>query len=118
METLAVDLYDGGMRARIEELQWRVAKGLLAQDLVVIIEWGTWARAERDRLRAEARSLGAAVELHYLEAPAEVLYARLTARGKETPPIPRETVERWMDQIERPTTDEYALYDPPLASYP
>jgi len=64
MNILVVDLYDEGMRAKIEALQWKLAQGLLTLGLTVIIEWGTWGRSERDTLRTGARALGAAVELH------------------------------------------------------
>ena len=73
MKALGINLHDEGSRERIEQLQWKLGKRLLALGLTVIIEWGTWGRWERDRLRQEARDLGASVELHYLTAPAHVL---------------------------------------------
>lgn len=69
MDALALDLYDEEIRAKIEALQWRLGRELLALGLTVIIEWGTWGRSERDALRLEARALGAAVELHYRIRP-------------------------------------------------
>ncbi|HEY6291756.1 MAG TPA: AAA family ATPase [Terriglobia bacterium] len=72
MDALSLDLYDEGRRERIEALQWRLGEKLLALGLTVIIEWGTWGRSERDTLRLGARAVGAAVELHYLSAPADV----------------------------------------------
>ena len=69
MEVLSLSLYDEEKRAKIEALQWKVGQRLLALGLIVIIEWGTWGRSERDTLRLGARSLGASVELHYLSAP-------------------------------------------------
>jgi predicted kinase len=74
MDALSIDLYDEEKRGKIEALQWKFAQELLALGLTVIIEWGTWGRSERDTLRLGARALGAAVELHYLYAPADVLY--------------------------------------------
>ena len=59
MDALSVNLYDEESRQRIETLQWTLAQRLLALGMVVIIEWGTWARAERDTLRLRARELGA-----------------------------------------------------------
>ena len=87
MEALGVDLYDEESRARIEVLQWQVAQDLLSLGLTVIIEWGTWARSERDILRLKARALGVAVELRYLTAPLDVLFERLRQRGREDPCI-------------------------------
>ncbi len=116
MESLAINLYDEPMRARIEALQWELAKTLLAQGRIAIIEWGTWGRSERDTLRLGARALGAAVELHYLSAPADVLFERIQHRGMEDTPITREMVSSWFKTIQEPTSEEFLLYDAPLAS--
>ena len=80
MDALAIDLYDSDARDRVERLQWTLAQDLLVLGQSVIIEWGTWARAERNALRLRARELGAGVELHFLDAPAEVLFERLQQR--------------------------------------
>lgn len=114
MEALAIDLYDEAARARVENLQWQLTQRLLTIGQVVIIEWGTWARSERDILRNGARAFGAAVELRFLDEPPDTLYARISARGRERPPISRTRVEDWHRFIERPTDEEFALYDPPL----
>ena len=54
MPALKLSLWDEAMRANIEALQWRVAQRLLALGTIVIVEWGTWARTERDALRLSA----------------------------------------------------------------
>jgi predicted kinase len=113
MDALAINLWNEESRARIEALQWSLAQRLLALGLVVIIEWGTWGKSERDTLREGARKLGAAVELHYLAAPPEVLFERIRRRDMETPPITREDVLRWAESIEVPTREEMELYAPP-----
>jgi predicted kinase len=100
----------------MEALQWKLAQELLALGLTVIIEWGTWARSERDTLRLGARALGAAVELHYLRAPVDVLFERLQRRGRENPPIEREALSRWVEIFQVPTIEEMALFDEPLAA--
>ncbi len=43
----------------------------------LVIEWGTWAREERDVLREGASALGAGVELRFLDEPVEVLWGRV-----------------------------------------
>ena len=111
LNALSLDIYDEEHRAKIEALQWRLAQELLALGLMVIIEWGTWARSERDTLRLGARALGAAVELHYLSAPVDVLFDRIERRGTEDPPIKRDTVLRWFETFQAPTAEEMALYD-------
>jgi predicted kinase len=115
MNALSLDLYDEGMREKIEALQWKFVQDLLALGLTIIIEWGTWGRSERDTLRLGARALGAAVELHYLSAPAEDLFDRIKHRGREHPPMERDAVLRWFEMFQVPTAEEMALYDVPSA---
>jgi predicted kinase len=114
LDALSLDIYDEERRGKIEALQWRLGQELLALGLTVIIEWGTWGRSERDALRLGARALGAAVELHYLTAPADVLFDRIQRRGRENPPIERDAVSRWFEIFEVPTPEEMALFDKPL----
>ena len=112
MDDLAINLYDEEIRAGIEALQWKLGQKLLKLGLVVIIEWGTWGKSERDTLREGARKLGAAVELHYLSAPAEILFERIQRRGRENPPIKREDILQWAEIIQIPTQEEMNLFDP------
>lgn len=114
MAALRVNLWDSAFRDRVEALQWTVAQDLLRLGATVIIEWGVWGRAERDRLREGARALDAAVELHYLDVSMDELWRRVEARGLEDPPIKRADLERWASQIEVPDSAERRLYDPPL----
>jgi predicted kinase len=118
MVVLSLNLWEEEKRAEIEALQWTFAQQLLTLGLTVIIEWGTWGRTERDTLRLGARALGAAVELHYVSAPAEVLFDRIQRRGREQPPIDRDAVSRWFEIFQAPTTDELALFDNHLVTNP
>jgi predicted kinase len=114
MDALSLNLYDEDRRGKIEALQWKIGQELLARGLIVIIEWGTWGRSERDTLRLGARALGAGVELHYLSAPADVLLERIQRRGLESPPIERDAFSRWVEMFQAPTPEEMALFDQPL----
>lgn len=113
MSALDVDLWDEKFRERVERLQWRLAREILSLGHNVVIEWGTWAKAERDALRIGARELGASVELHFLDAPVDVLHERIRRRDTETPPITLENLVRWAEVFERPTTEELEWFDPP-----
>jgi len=115
MDALGVNLYDVTLRARIEALQWIITQRLLELGLVVIIEWGTWARAERETLRLGARALGAAVELRFVSAAPDVLIDRIQRRAREDPAIPPDSVREWFDLFEEPNEAELALYDTPVA---
>lgn len=114
MDALSLDIYDEERRGKIEALQWKFARELLAVGLLVIIEWGTWGRSERDTLRLGARALGASVELHYLAGRADILFDRIQRRGKEIPPIERDSLSRWFETFQAPTPEEMALFDEPL----
>jgi predicted kinase len=116
MDALSLNIYDEEKRAKIEALQWKLCQQLLEFGLTVIIEWGTWGRSERDALRLGARALGAAVELHYLSVPADVLFDRIQRRGAENPPIDRDALSRWFEIFQPPTPEEMALFDEPLAA--
>jgi predicted kinase len=114
MDALDINLWDERSRAKIEALQWTLAQQLLKLGLRVIIEWGTWGRSERDALRLGARALGAAVELHYLEVPVDVLFERIQGREMEDPPIERHQLQQWYDTFQAPTPEEMSLFDPPI----
>ena len=116
MDAIGINLWDAEKRAHIEALQWAFGQRLLKLGVVVIIEWGTWARSERDKLRLGARALGACAELHFLSAPPDVLFERIERRALENPPIQREVVTQWLDSFEEPTKEELSLYDTPLVT--
>ena len=111
MDALSLDLYDEKKREKIEALQWRLAEKLLTLGLTIIIEWGTWGRCERDTLRLGARAAGAAVGLHYLSAPFDVLLDRIQRRGMESPPIQKDQLRQWVEKFQVPTSEEMALFD-------
>jgi predicted kinase len=115
MDALSINLYDERRRGEIEALQWAFAAKLLGLGLTVILEWGTWARSERDELRLRARELGAVVELHYLFAPVNVLLHRIQHRGRGNPPILRDALEHWSEIFQVPSPEEMALFDRSLS---
>ena len=112
---LDIDYYDEQRRVRLEQRLWRLGQELLALGQSVILENGFWAREERDELRLGARTLGVAVELHYLEAPVDDLWPRLEIRNElampGTVPIKREDLDKWAAQFEAPEAAELALFD-------
>jgi predicted kinase len=113
MTALSINLHAEEQRAKIEALQWELAKRLLSLGQSVVIEWGAWAKSERDAFRTEARALGARVELYYLPAPLEELFARIRQRNMEDPPIEWEEVQKWADIFEAPAPAEMKLFDEP-----
>jgi len=118
MADLGINLWDSEARQRIEQLQWKVAQQILRFGGDAVIEWGTWARSERDALRTGARDLGTAVELHFLDAPLDVLFDRIRRRDAENPAITFEDIQKWAQVFERPSSEEMSLFDEPQAPGP
>jgi predicted kinase len=115
---LGLDVWDDELRARVEAQLWALAQELLASGQSVILEWGHWARVERDQKRLGARALGVGVELHYLDAPLEVLIERARRRtltGEWTAaPMTRAHFEQWATIFEPPDDEEMRLFDEPV----
>jgi predicted kinase len=117
MMAAGIDLWHDAVRARIEAFQLSLSLDLLRAGNNVIIEWGVWAREERDALWAAARSIGSTIELRYVSAPPEELWRRIVDRNLEgrwaSRPITRDELDEWAAIYESPTADEIAKYDPP-----
>src|SRR5215510_5466561 len=115
MMAAGIDLWDDASRARIEAFQLDLSLGLLHAGQNVVIEWGVWARQERDVLRNAARKIGAQVELHYLAATTNELWRRIMKRDLEgrwgSRSIRRDELEEWARKYEPPTDEEFRAYD-------
>ncbi len=111
MAALGADIWDSDFRERVEQLQRSLAVDLLRCGSSTIIEWGTWAREERESLQQLARGLGARAELIFLDPPLETLWSRVVERGLEDPPMPRDYLEGAYRHFERPDGAEAATYD-------
>jgi predicted kinase len=112
---LGIDPFDAEFQARLEAEFWRLSERLLALGVSVVLEWGFWARWERDEKRDRGRALGAAVELRYLDVPYDELVGRVVERhAKGGLAITEAHMDGYRARFEPPTDDELALYDPPL----
>ena len=76
---------DEPLQEKVEHELWHLAQETLRLGLSVIVDFGLWARSERDDTRSAARSLGVGVELHYLDAPIDELWLRIEARNSMPP---------------------------------
>jgi predicted kinase len=113
---LGVDPFDEGFQVKLEAAFWELAQRLLALGTSVVLEWGFWARSERDEKREAARALGVAVELRFLEVPYEELVSRVVARhGAGGIAITEGHMERYRAMFQPPTDEELRLYDPEIA---
>ena len=106
----------GPFRSRVERLQWLAARRALELGCNVVLDWGVWAREERDLYRTGAREIGARVVLCTLDPPVDELWNRLSRRNADRPfgvfEISKASLVRWSAMFQRPTADELALYDP------
>ena len=116
---LGADPWDEDFRVLLEHQLWILSQDLLAWGQSVILEWGHWARVERDEKRLGARALGVGVELHYLDPPLEELIERAgrrNASGEWTySPMTRAHFARWATIFEPPDEDEILLFDKAIA---
>jgi len=105
---------------KVEQELWRLAQEVLGLGLSVVLDFGLWARVERDEMRCAARRLGVGVELHYLDVPTGELWRRLEARNSAPPwqdePIARADLDEWLSIFQAPDAAELALFDSPPGS--
>lgn len=94
----------------IEAMLWEIAARVLALGVNVILDFGFWARVEREHFRARARHLGASSEVHFLDVAEEVLLQRLATRnaelGLDSPYIPETKLKEWIGNFQPPSRDE------------
>lgn len=97
-------------RDPVESVQWMVAERALGLGVNVILDFGFWARSERDEFRARAAALGARSEVHFLDVSRSVLSARVAARNADLPPytfhVTEAQLDLWWSLFEPPTPDE------------
>jgi predicted kinase len=107
--------WDRDVGLRIERQLWDLAREILQLGTSVVLDFGLWARAERDKLRVAARELGVGVELHFLDVPLDELWARIESRNSAPPwdsePISRAHLDAWHAAFESPDAAELALFD-------
>jgi predicted kinase len=109
--------WDEPAREKVEHELWRLAQEILRLGLSVVLDFGLWARIERDEMRGVARGLGVGVELRYLDPPTDELWRRIEARNFEPPwdgyPIRRADFDGWLRVFQAPDAAELALFDSP-----
>jgi predicted kinase len=107
--------WDTATQGKVEHELWQLAQEILRLGLSVVLDFGLWARTERDEMRSAARSLGVGVELHYLNVPADELWRRIDARNLQPPwdnyPIGRTDLDGWLRIFQAPDAAELALFD-------
>lgn len=94
----------------VEALLWDVAARVLTLGVDVILDFGFWARSERDDFRSRAAELGADFKIHFTEASEELLLERLVKRNARLPKgtfrISETSLREWSLLFEPPSKEE------------
>ena len=114
MADLGVDLFDpirDSVQARLDQ-RW---KEMLERGQSVILEDGTWKRAERDRLRQRRERVERRHRDSLLRLAFDELWRRLEIRNANlehgTAPITRELLADCLLRFEKPDDVELSLFD-------
>jgi predicted kinase len=94
----------------IEAMLWKIASRSLELGANVILDFGFWAREEREDYRLRAKQLGASSEVHFLDVSEDELLRRLEERNSqpshESFYISVVMMKPWIEFFQRPTPDE------------
>jgi predicted kinase len=105
-------------REIVEALLWGMGARALQLGVNVVLDYGLWARSEREDYRARAEALGARVDFRFLDVPHDELRRRIDARNARPTapgdvPITAEQLEQMLPRFQRPTDDELAGWRSP-----
>jgi hypothetical protein len=99
-------------REIVEALLWSMGARALQLGVNVVLDYGLWAREEREDYRARAEALGARVDFRFLDVPPAELHRRMAARnarpGTGDVPITAEQLDEMLPRFQRPTGEEQA----------
>lgn len=94
----------------IENLLWGIAARALQLGVNVILDFGFWAKVERDDYRARAAKLGAGCQIHFVDVTEQELVARLAQRNAAQPDnayiIPHDKIKEWLALFQKPSAQE------------
>jgi predicted kinase len=94
----------------IEAMLWKIASRALELGMNVILDFGFWAREEREDFRQRAKDLGASSEIHLLDVPKEELLRRLAVRNSQPSQASFHIAEKsmipWIKFFQRPAPEE------------
>ena len=94
----------------IEAMLWNIASRALELGTNIILDFGFWAREEREDYRLRAKRLGASSEVHFLDVPEDELMRRLAVRNsqpsQESFHITEESMKPWIEFFQKPTPEE------------
>ena len=107
------DVYDPEHDKRhslIEDMLWQIAARALSLGINIILDFGFWAKEERDDYRTRAKKLGARSEVIFMDVGEEELMKRVRVRNDNLTNtiayIPEELMISWIRFFQRPDADE------------
>ena len=94
----------------IQNLMWDVAKYVLRLGGDVVLDFGCWARVERDDYRYRSKYIVANLKVHYMDIAYSELYRRLEIRNRNRTEgvfvIPKTEMDKYITIFQPPTEDE------------
>ncbi len=107
------DIYDPEHDKRhglIEDMLWQIAARALSLGTNVILDFGFWAKEERNDFRKRAKELGASSEIVFMDVDGEELLKRVRIRnGNLTNTIhyiSEEMMKSWIQFFQKPDISE------------
>lgn len=99
----------------IEAMLWKIASRALELGTNVILDYGFWAREEREEYRLRAKHLGVSSEVHFLDVPEDELLRRLEIRNSQASEvsfhISEESMKSWIKLFQKPPPEELERRD-------
>ena len=94
----------------IEDMLWQIAARALSLGTNIILDFGFWAKEERDDFRSRARKLGARSEIVFMDVDEEELMKRVRIRNENLTNtihyIPEELMVSWIRFFQKPDINE------------
>jgi predicted kinase len=94
----------------IEDMLWQTAARALSLGTNIILDFGFWARGEREDYRSRAKKIGARSEIVFMDIDEEELMKRVRIRNKNLTNtihyIPEEMMRSWMRFFQKPDGHE------------
>ena len=107
------DVYDPEHDKRhglIEDMLWQIAARSLSLGTNIILDFGFWAKEERDDFRSRAKKIGARSEIVFMDVDEEELIKRVRIRNENLTNtiayIPEEMMMSWIGFFQKPDINE------------
>lgn len=94
----------------IESMLWEIAARALSLGTNIILDFGFWAKEEREDFRSRARKLGARSEIIFMDVTEEELMKRVRIRNENLTTtihyVPEDLMISWIRFFQKPDKEE------------